>query len=137
MLNYWNFLFAAGSPGSGSLAELFLWLLAFILFIIIGLTILKKLRSEANSEFQQPSNEDMMAPFEKLFQQKLITYDEYQMIQKNLRNQMVYDVYKAEKKEEKVKKDIENRRVRPDKNGKMSDKDKQQRLNSLLKGYKE
>lgn len=137
MFNYWNPLFAVDSPDPGLLAEFFLWLLALIFFIIVGLLILKKFKNEANTDFQHSSDEDVMAQFEKLLQQKLITYDEYQMIQKNLRNQMVYNVYSEEKKEEKAKKDIENRRVKPDKRSRMSEQDKQRRLNSLLKGFKE
>ena len=133
-------LIAVHSPSPGTLAELYWWLSAFIIFIIGGLLVIKKLRSEAKADFSSTDQSNPMASFEQLFRQNLITYDEYQMIQKNLRNQMVYDVVQTEKIAKKRKNDEENRRVKPEKPskpGKMSESDKQKRLNSLLKDYKE
>lgn len=108
--------------------ELVLWIVIFIAALILGVLYLKKLRADAKAKPQAPSDQDISSQFEEYYRQKLITYDEFQMIQKNLRDQLVFEVYQADKREKENVKRRKNRQTT------MDESEKEKRLKSLLKG---
>lgn len=122
---------AAFGDSLDSILELILWVLALIAFLIIGTSVILRIRREATEGTGSASDEDIMEQFDRYLEKKLITYDEYEMIRKNLRDQMVYDVYMMEKQEKENKKRKKNRKE------KISEQDKEERLKTLLKGLHE
>lgn len=121
-------LFGSGDVDPSLIAETVLWIFALIVFIILGLTILIKLRrEEKNARLGIFDAKGGIDRFEDLYKKRLITYDEYQTIQKNLANRLVYDVFHQETDPGKKKKE--------EKWGKDSGlDDKEKRLKSLLEG---
>lgn len=121
-------------------ADLATWILLFIIFLFGGIIVLHHIRNNAKSETDQDSDETILDQIETLYERKLITYDEFQMIRKNLRDQLVVNAIESEKRAEKRAEEKKQRKEAPKrkrKMGKLSDQEKEDLLNSLLKGQKE
>lgn len=119
---------SANQDPTTAAVELVLWIVIFIAALILGVLYLKKLRADAKAEPSAPSDKDVMDRFEEYYRQKLITYDEFQMIRKNFRDQLVFEVYQADKREK------ENVKRRKNRQPIMDESEKERRLKSLLKG---
>lgn len=119
------------SDSSESVVELVLWIVIFIAALILGVLYLKKLRKDAKEGAFTSQENDIMSQFEEYYKQKLISFDEFQMIRKNLRDQLVYDVYQADKREK------ENTKKRRSRQPVFDESEKERRLKSLLKGLED
>lgn len=114
---------AANGDAVGSVLDLVVWLLFFIVFLILGAIILKRLRTNAKAG---PVDEESggIAPYERLLREGLITRDEFESIRRNLRDQMVYEIYQEEKVQKPKEKAKKQRR---------GTDDRESRLEALLR----
>ena len=80
-----------------SVLELIIWLLLFIAFLILGALLLKRLRAGAKGELPGDTSFGGLDSYEAMLREGLITFDEFEMIRKNLRDQMVHEIYVEEK----------------------------------------
>ncbi|MBQ1456820.1 MAG: hypothetical protein IIZ25_13330 [Thermoguttaceae bacterium] len=107
-----------------SVLELIIWLLLFIAFLILGALLLKRLRAGAKGDLSGDTTFGGLDSYEGMLRQGLITFDEFEMIRKNLRDQMVHEIY-VEEKYQKAKEKAKKQRRPAD--------DRESRLEALLR----
>ncbi|MBO7680919.1 MAG: hypothetical protein J6S75_14780 [Thermoguttaceae bacterium] len=113
-------------PGdvTDSVLELIIWLLLFIAFLILGALLLKRLRAGAKGELPGDTSFGGLDSYEQMLREGLISFDEFEMIRRNLRDQMVHEIY-AEEKYQKAKDKAKKQRRPAD--------DRESRLEALLR----
>lgn len=107
-----------------SVLELIIWLLLFIAFLILGALLLKRLRAGAKGDLSGDTTFGGLDSYEGMLRQGLITFDEFEIIRKNLRDQMVHEIY-VEEKYQKAKEKAKKQRRPAD--------DRESRLEALLR----
>ena len=107
-----------------SVLELIIWLLLFIAFLILGALLLKRLRAGAKGDLSGDTTFGGLDSYEEMLRQGLITFDEFEIIRKNLRDQMVHEIY-VEEKYQKAKEKAKKQRRPAD--------DRESRLEALLR----
>ncbi len=95
-----------------------------MIFLLIGIFLVSRIRHQ-REEPKQREDEVSMNLFQQLYRDRLISYEEYQAIKKNLRDHLVYEVYENE-----IAKSVSKRSVRRKET--FSEQDKEERLRQLL-----
>ncbi|MBO7678662.1 MAG: hypothetical protein J6S75_03230, partial [Thermoguttaceae bacterium] len=93
-------------------------------FLILGALLLKRLRAGAKGELPGDTSFGGLDSYEAMLREGLITFDEFEMIRKNLRDQMVHEIY-VEEKYQKAKEKAKKQRRPAD--------DRESRLEALLR----